>query len=216
LNEPLDYAEQPGIVEQQVRRHRDGGVAMAADRIGQEWPVALVFNGISHAVMMCTPRDLEAFAVGFAISEGIVERGSDIHDIEVTMRADAAPFPYAQVDLTVVQQAFVALKERRRALTGRTGCGVCGIESIDLLDLAPERVPDTGFLARLAPDAIARAARTLPEHQALTKVRRRRDDPPRVRGCRASQRARQAHRPARPRARRYDRWFRFPFKPRQL
>jgi FdhD protein len=176
LNEPLDYAEQPGVIEQQVLRHRGQmgqvgeNVETAADRIGQEWPIALVFNGISHAVMMCTPRDLEAFAVGFAISEGIVERGSDIYDIEVTMHDDALPVPYAQVDLTVVQQAFVALKERRRALAGRTGCGVCGVESIDLLDLVPERVPDTGFFARLAPDAIARAARTLPEHQALTKL----------------------------------------------
>ena len=67
--------------------------------------------------------------------------------------------PHAEVQLQVVQQAFVALKEKRRALAGRTGCGVCGIESIDLLDLEPERVPDTGFLQRLAPDAIARAAR---------------------------------------------------------
>jgi FdhD protein len=70
----------------------------------------------------------------------------------------------------VVQQAFVALKEKRRALAGRTGCGVCGIESIDLLDLEPQRVPDTGFLRRLAPDAIARAARELPQHQALTRL----------------------------------------------
>ncbi|PMS36356.1 FdhD protein [Trinickia symbiotica] len=170
MNEPLDYAEQSGVVEQQVRRHRGGAVETAADRIGQEWPVALIFNGISHAVMMCTPRDLEAFAVGFAISEGIVERGSDIHDIEVTMHGEELPFPHAQVELTVVQQAFVALKEKRRALTGRTGCGVCGIESIDLLDLAPERVSDTGFLSRLASDAIAHAARALPEHQALTKL----------------------------------------------
>ena len=74
------------------------------------------------------------------------------------------------MQLQVVQQAFVALKEKRRALAGRTGCGVCGIESIDLLDLKPERVPDTGFLQRLAPDAIARAARGLPEHQALTRL----------------------------------------------
>ncbi len=170
MNEPLDYAEQPGVIEHQVRRHREGAVETEADRIGQEWPVALIFNGISHAVMMCTPRDLEAFAVGFAISEGIVERGSDIHDLEVTMHGEELPFPYAQVDLTVVQQAFVALKEKRRALAGRTGCGVCGIESIDFLDLAPERVPDTGFLSRLAPDAIAHAARALPAHQALTKL----------------------------------------------
>lgn len=170
MNEPLDGAEEPGIIEHKVRRHRNGAVEATLDQVGQEWPVALVFNGISHAVMMCTPRELEAFAVGFAISEGIVERGSDIRDIEVVFHRDGVALPYAQVELTVVQQAFVALKERRRALAGRTGCGVCGIESIDLLDLSPERVPETGFLARLAPDAIARAAHELPSHQALTRM----------------------------------------------
>jgi FdhD protein len=165
----LETADQPGIVEREVRRHRGEAVETVTDHVGQEWPVALVFNGISHAVMMCTPRDLEAFAVGFAISEGIVERGSDIQDIEVELHDDDE-LPHAEVQLKVVQQAFVALKEKRRALAGRTGCGVCGIESIDLLDLKPERVPDTGFLQRLAPDAIARAARALPEHQALTRL----------------------------------------------
>jgi FdhD protein len=167
LNE-LETAGQPGAVEQQVHRHRGTAVESVTDHVGQEWPVALVFNGISHAVMMCTPRDLEAFAVGFAISEGIVERGSDIQDIEVELRD--GELPHAEVQLQVVQKAFVELKEKRRALAGRSGCGVCGIESIDLLDLKPERVPDTGFLQRLAPDAIARAARELPEHQALTRL----------------------------------------------
>lgn len=170
MNNPPDQAAQTGVIEARVHRHRGERVETVTDRIGQEWPVALVFNGISHAVMMCTPRDLEAFAVGFSISEGIVERGSDIHDIEVALHADGVPVPYAEVQLTVVQRAFVALKERRRALAGRTGCGVCGIESIDLLDLVPVRVPDTGFLARLTPDAIAVAARSLPEHQALTQL----------------------------------------------
>lgn len=168
MNE-LETAGQPGAVKRKVRRHRGAAVETVTDHVGQEWPVALVFNGISHAVMMCTPRDLEAFAVGFAISEGIVERGSDIQDIEVELHDDDE-LPHAEVQLKVVQQAFVALKEKRRALAGRTGCGVCGIESIDLLDLNPERVPDTGFLQRLAPDAIARAAHELPEHQALTRL----------------------------------------------
>lgn len=169
---PLETEGQPGAVELHVHRHRGGTVETLADHVGQEWPVALVFNGISHAVMMCTPRDLEAFAVGFAISEGIVERNADIQDIEVFWYAkpDSDDLPHAEVHLTVVQQAFVELKEKRRALAGRSGCGVCGIESIDLLDLEPETVPDTGFLARLAPDAIARAARELPQHQALTKL----------------------------------------------
>ncbi|WP_373452732.1 formate dehydrogenase accessory sulfurtransferase FdhD [Burkholderia sp. AU6039] len=165
-----DLRDEPrGAIELSVRRTRGGTVETAHDYVGQEWPVALVFNGISHAVMMCTPCDLEAFAVGFAISEGIVARGSDIKDIEVILHTDA-PLPHAEVHLEVVQRAFAALKDRRRALAGRTGCGVCGIESIDLLDLAPERVPDTGFLARLAPDALTRAAQALPVHQALTRL----------------------------------------------
>ncbi|WP_250518043.1 formate dehydrogenase accessory sulfurtransferase FdhD [Caballeronia sp. ATUFL_M1_KS5A] len=168
--EQLETDDQPGFVERQVRRHRKNEVAIAADNVGQEWPVALVFNGISHAVMMCTPRDLEAFAVGFSMTEGIVERGSDIHDIEVYLRDDGVALPHAELHLQVVQQAFASLKDKRRALAGRTGCGVCGIESIDLLDLQPERVPDTGFLNRLAPDAIERAARELPAHQQLTKL----------------------------------------------
>ena len=168
MNE-LETTGQPGTVERRVHRHRGPAVETVTDHVGQEWPVALVFNGISHAVMMCTPRDLEAFAVGFAISEGIVERGSDIQDIEIELHDDAE-LPHAEVQMQVVQQAFVALKDKRRALAGRTGCGVCGIESIDLLDLNPERVTDTGFLQRLAPDAIARAARDLPEHQALTRL----------------------------------------------
>ncbi|MDR5770482.1 MULTISPECIES: formate dehydrogenase accessory sulfurtransferase FdhD [unclassified Caballeronia] len=166
----LDTDDQPGYVERNVRRHRKGESAIVTDNVGQEWPVALVYNGISHAVMMCTPRDLEAFAVGFSLTEGIVERGSDIHDIEVYYRDEADALPHAEVHLQVVQQAFVSLKDKRRALAGRTGCGVCGIESIDLLDLQPEAVPDTGFLAKLAPDAIERAARDLPAHQRLTKL----------------------------------------------
>ncbi|KND57709.1 Formate dehydrogenase chain D [Candidatus Paraburkholderia schumanniana] len=166
----LETDDQPGFVERRVRRRRLGESTLVADNVGQEWPVALVFNGISHAVMMCTPRDLEAFAVGFSLTEGIVEHGSDIHNIEVLFRGGGDVLPHAEVHLQVVQQAFASLKDKRRALAGRTGCGVCGIESIELLDLQPERVPDTGFLARLAPDAIERAARELPAHQQLTKL----------------------------------------------
>ncbi|WP_153099374.1 formate dehydrogenase accessory sulfurtransferase FdhD [Paraburkholderia hayleyella] len=160
--------DEPGEIPCQVSRYRSGTVETCTDHVGQEWPVALIFNGISHAVMMATPRDLEAFALGFSISEGIATSRSEIQDIEVVLHA--GEIPHAEVHLTVLQQTFAMLKEKRRALTGRTGCGVCGIESIALLDLAPERVPDTGFLARLAPDALARAARGLPAHQTLTRL----------------------------------------------
>src|SRR5262249_41554141 len=125
----LEIDDQPGFVERPVRRHRAGASTLASDQVGQEWPVARGYNGISDAVMMCTPRDLEAFVVGFSLTEGIIERGSDIHDIEVSFHDHGDALPHAEVQVQVVQQSFMALKDKRRALAGRTGCGVCGIES---------------------------------------------------------------------------------------
>ncbi|WP_455732449.1 formate dehydrogenase accessory sulfurtransferase FdhD, partial [Burkholderia stabilis] len=118
-----------------VTRHRAGEARDTVDRVVDETPVALVFNGISHTVMMATPIDLDAFGLGFALSEGIVERASDVFDIESECRPGSA-----EVRLTVSQQAFMALKAHRRALAGRTGCGICGIESIAQLDLHPARI----------------------------------------------------------------------------
>ncbi|WP_347556012.1 formate dehydrogenase accessory sulfurtransferase FdhD [Robbsia sp. KACC 23696] len=165
-----------------VARHR-GGVAQAAqDDIAEEWPVALVYNGISHAVMMTTPRDLEAFAVGFSLSEGIIRDAADIRDIETTFYEESA-----EVHIDILQSAFVGLKEKRRAMAGRTGCGVCGIESLDLLDLDPEPIDTcrsrhhgnaanaaaTSESPPLATDvsdvAIQRAAGALRAHQHLMR-----------------------------------------------
>jgi FdhD protein len=147
-----------------VKRRRQGETSEASDRVVEELPVALVFNGISHAVMMATPIDLEAFAVGFALSEGIVERSSDIFDIETICSADSV-----EVQLTISQPAFMALKGKRRALAGRSGCGVCGIESIELLDLKPARIGCAGVADRIGADAVERAARELPAHQVLMR-----------------------------------------------
>jgi FdhD protein len=181
LQPESDAADLPGWQDRPVERYRDGAPGgapnPASGAVAQECPVALVFNGISHAVMMCTPRDLEAFGMGFALTEGIVARGSDVQEIEVELfqaraasAAAGALGAHAEIRLTIVQQAFAGLKEKRRSLAGRTGCGVCGIESIDLLDLDPERVPDTGFFERLAPDAVSRAAQAMPAHQALMQA----------------------------------------------
>ncbi|HHT8863771.1 TPA: formate dehydrogenase accessory sulfurtransferase FdhD, partial [Burkholderia cenocepacia] len=148
----------------QVTRHRAGAACDTVDRVVDETPVALVFNGIAHTVMMATPIDLDAFGLGFALSEGIVERASDVFDIESECRPGSA-----EVRLTVSQQAFMALKAHRRALAGRTGCGVCGIESIAQLDLHPPRIAAAGTAAGIGADAIARAARALPARQTLMR-----------------------------------------------
>jgi FdhD protein len=145
-------------------RHRRGAPAATTDNVAEEVPVALVFNGISHAVMMATPRDLEELAVGFALTEGIVRAESEIYDVEAHYLPGAA-----EVRVTIASGAFMQLKEHRRSLAGRTGCGVCGIESLALLDLEPEAIPARQLPNPLAP-AIERAARELPRYQALMRA----------------------------------------------
>jgi FdhD protein len=96
------------------------------DHLAEEVPVALVYNGISHVVMMASPKDLEWFAVGFSLSEGIIESASEIYGMEVVSSCHGIE---VQIDLS--SRRFMGLKERRRALAGRTGCGVCGVEQLN-------------------------------------------------------------------------------------
>lgn len=147
-----------GYVTREIRRHQGDAVALEIDQVAEEVPVALVYNGISHAVMMATPLDLEPFAAGFSLTEGIVDGVHEIYDVEVEPGCDGI-----EVRLEVSQRAFMALKQRRRTLAGRTGCGVCGIESLALLDLVPEPLagirpvsPDAAAIRRAAADLRAR------------------------------------------------------------
>lgn len=117
-----------------VRRSvwRDG--ASRPDDLAEEIAVAFEYKGISHAVMLATPADLEDFAVGFSLSEGIVARRQDIYGIEVVESAAGIT-----LQIEIAGEAFVRLKAHRRSLTGRTGCGLCGVESLDLVqrELSP-------------------------------------------------------------------------------
>lgn len=160
--------ERAGFVERTIVRHAGASSSIlpapAIDRVAEEIPVALVFNGISHAVMMATPRDLEAFAYGFALTEGIVPSAAAIFDCEVFLHPDSA-----EVAMTIAQEDFVRLKDRRRALTGRSGCGVCGIDSLEMLDLQPAPMPPSLIQIDL-PAALARASSGLRAHQALMQA----------------------------------------------
>lgn len=96
------------------------------DWLAEEVPVALVYNGISHVVMMASPKDLELFAVGFSLSEGIIDSPADIFGLDVVPICNGI-----EVQIELSSRRFMALKERRRSLAGRTGCGVCGVEQLD-------------------------------------------------------------------------------------
>ena len=103
-----------------------GGEAYAVqDWVAEEVPVALEFNGISHAVMLATPLDLEDFALGFSLSEGILDHAHELYAVE-TGESELG----ITVRLQVASVAFARLKQRRRTIAGRTGCGLCGTESL--------------------------------------------------------------------------------------
>jgi FdhD protein len=142
------------------------------DTVAAEVPVALVFNGISHAVMMATPQDLEAFALGFALSEGLVDGVGDVYGIDV-QAADTASLALPtgwqalEVHLTIATSCFERLKHRRRQLAGRTGCGVCGIDSLAALDLVSERLAPRPWTQHINLATVLRAVDALPALQPL-------------------------------------------------
>jgi len=150
-----------------VSQWHGGDLVAPLVEVAAEVPVALVFNGISHAVMMATPQDLAEFAVGFALSEGVVQRPEECRDVEVHTHAAGTPDASCSVHMEIAPRQFARLKERRRALAGRTGCGVCGIDSLQALDLHPEPVAAPAWREGLDVATILRPFGTLGARQVL-------------------------------------------------
>ncbi len=111
---------------QTITRWRDQHWIQEQDQLAVELPVALEFNGASHAVMLATPCDLESFALGFALSEGIVSSPDEFYGAEVEHGELGV-----SVHCEISGPAFVRLRQRKRNMTGRTGCGLCGVESLE-------------------------------------------------------------------------------------
>lgn len=150
-----------GSVRRPARRLTAGGSETFEETVAEEVAVALVYNGISHAVMMATPCDLEDFARGFSLTERIVERPSEIYDIELEPVGRGI-----EVRLEIAAQRMAGLQERRRSLAGRTGCGLCGVDSLDAALRAVPAVSDPHPVARLS---IERAMAGLPDHQKINR-----------------------------------------------
>lgn len=131
----------------------------ASDRVAEEVPVALEYNGISHAVMLASPADLEDFAHGFTLSEAIVDDRSQIRDVEVSGGPGGIT-----LHIDIASSCFVNLKDRRRNMTGRTGCGLCGTDSLaDAVRQPPVLHTNVSFKA----SAVVLALSSLRERQLL-------------------------------------------------
>lgn len=98
----------------------------ASTALAEEVALAIAYNGISQAVMLVTPTDLEDFIVGFSLGSGIIEDATDIYDLQLTGAGSAQ---YAQV--TIANRAFWNLKQQRRQMAGTSGCGLCGVEAVE-------------------------------------------------------------------------------------
>jgi len=125
LQQPLSVEGADGLLRIAVQRGRDGAVAASTDMVAVEVPVALEYNGLSHVVMLASPAALEDFALGFSLSEGLLHDASELYDCEVRVQTDGI-----LMRMQIASERFAALKAQRRNMTGRTGCGLCGAESL--------------------------------------------------------------------------------------
>lgn len=135
----------------------DGNHLDRLDQLVEEVPVALVYNGVSHAVMMASPADLSDFARGFSLSEGIIENAAEIRDVEAVPHEKGI-----ELNIDLAPESFWRLKERRRTLAGRTGCGLCGLDSLEQVARDLPRLEDGGSVTLAA---IERGLAALPAAQ---------------------------------------------------
>ena len=135
-----------------------------ARAVAVETPVNVIYGTVPYAVMMMTPANLEDFAAGFSLTEGVIAAHQDIRAIEVEHAPEGV-----RLSVNLVPERFHGLLARRRAMAGRTSCGVCGIEDLEALPRATTR---TGNAPNVALAAIRAALDGLSAHQVLNGVTR--------------------------------------------
>jgi FdhD protein len=143
---------------------RRQGVTEGERIIPEETAVAFTYNGGSYAVMMATPQDLEDFALGFSLTEGIASSADDIHGFEI-IEQDAG----IELRMWLSEARAAALNDRRRHLAGPTGCGLCGIESLTEAVRPPPMVRDGQIFT---PSDIMHALEAVAPRQELNRQTR--------------------------------------------
>ncbi len=145
-------------------RYADGLLPESETEVAVETPVSILYGNMPYAVMMASPGDLEDFVVGFSLTEGIIRGAEEIRDVEVTPRAEGI-----EVSVTLAPGRFREHLARRRNLSGRTSCGLCGVETSDDIPLAAAQVDGEPPLAL---SSIHAGLRALSRHQPLSRITR--------------------------------------------
>ena len=122
----MEYHSHAVVTERKVTLLEHGQASELTDYLANEVRVALVYNGISHTVMLASPENLEEFAVGFTLSWRIVSHINEIKGVELEFTPEGI---LIQVEIT--QRCFMELKQQRRNMAGRTGCGLCGVAQLE-------------------------------------------------------------------------------------
>ena len=143
---------------------RRAGVTAGKRLVPEETAVAFSYDGGTYAVMMATPQNLDDFALGFSLTEGIVAAPADIRQLDV-VEFEAG----VELRMWLAEPRAAALTERRRHLAGPTGCGLCGIES---LEEAVRALPRGADKTTFAPAQIMQALETLSPRQELNRQTR--------------------------------------------
>ena len=155
-----DKAKLIGIYSDHPVQRWDGkAAAPARERVAEEVPVALVYNGLPHVVMMASPADLEDFALGFSLSEGVLRTPRELDGIEIVPLSEGV-----EVHMSIDVERYRLIENQRRNLPGRSGCGLCGTETIDQAVRHPAPV---GAGPHVSHDALHRAFAALAENQRL-------------------------------------------------
>jgi len=141
------------------------GALMPGDRmVPEETAISFSYNRIAHAVMMATPADLDDFAIGFSITEGIVTGAAEIEELEIVPATHGI-----ELRMWIAASALHAVEARRRQMAGPTGCGMCGLESLDQAMRGAPSVPAGGHFS---PERIQAAVASLFPAQALNRLTR--------------------------------------------
>jgi len=152
----------PSYQQYTVDRWQGGQHEQLQDFIAEEVPVSLIYNGTPHVVMLASPTNLEEFALGFSITEGIIKNPKELLSARVYNRSNGI-----EVQIKIPEQRFQCMADKGRNLTGRTGCGLCGASTLKQAIREPS--PVNGELS-LSADQLQSALTGIKQHQKLNRL----------------------------------------------